>query len=618
MLCAQGRRRADRLAWTNLATGTVIAGSCRQTLQVAQQFALDSEGRRMVRHRIVGRCWGSSGLENWRVGLIGCLVLAVITAAPRTAAAQGYGSILYGSHNQPRQRGGASLISAKEAERQGLKRAWFTAMEVDRAHGEVAYVTQNVSYARGYVVYDVEVGGRRAAAFSERDINTFQEKIGEAEAKRLADRYAANYVAGHPQESDLVKVVKRVVPEVTLFASTTAGMVHAIDGETGRTRWSHTYGALGHPTLEVAANDRFVAIINGIRLYVVNRDDGVLVFEKRLQGVPGAGPQLSDQLVFVPSLSGLVEAYSLTDQNVTVVRYNTSGRVETRPTITSATVSWPTDDGKLYTANANSIGIRTSRKIGDSILAPVGAAAPGLLFVAATDGFVECLDELRLSPVWRFSTGEAVLHPPVAVGGNLYLITELGGMYCVDPKTGNERWWSPGIRQFLAASQTRAYAADEFGRIAILDLATGGRLGTLGAEAADVKLINPFTDRILIGSRTGLIQCLHEPSLDRPLVHFPMPQKRAAPAAKPAKQPSAGAPAAGESGPVDPFGGPAAEGGAVDPFAPGVPGEPAAEPSEDEGPSEDAGEDAADPFADPAMEGEEPATDPAADDDPFN
>ena len=252
--------------------------------------------------------------------------------------------------------------------------------------------------------------------------------------------------------------------------------------------------------------------------------------------------RLSEELVFVPSLSGFVECYKLHEPAALTTRYNATGKVEVRPSTSDNTVSWPTNNGKVYTANVNSVGIRTRREIGKKILAPTANAPPNLLITAAADGFVECLDEFRLSPIWRFSTGDAVLHPPVVVGKNLFVITEAKGMYCIDVKTGAEHWWAPNVLQFLSASEKRVYCCDDFGRMSILDLATGGQVGRLDSATGDVKMINPYTDRIFIGSRTGLLQCLREPQLDRPLVHFAMAKKRPAaapPAPRHARRPGA-------------------------------------------------------------------------------
>jgi hypothetical protein len=272
-----------------------------------------------------------------------------------------------------------------------------------------------------------------------------------------------------------------------------------------------------------------------------------------LKGVPGAGPRLSDELVFVPTLSGFVECYQLHDPSSPVMRYNTAGKIEVRPTVSENVASWPTSDGKVYTANANILGIRSRRELGSKILAPTVTASPNLLIAASADGFVECLDELRLKPIWRFSTGEAVLHPPVVVGSNLFVVTEASEMYCIDPKTGAERWLSPGVIQFLSASEKRVYCCDEFGRLLILDLATGGQVARLDSATGEVKLINPYTDRIFIGSRTGVLQCLREPQLDRPMVHIAQKAKKpaAAPPEAPATRPGA-TPSTG--GDVSPFG----------------------------------------------------------------
>ena len=96
-----------------------------------------------------------------------------------------------------------------------------------------------------------------------------------------------------------------------LFVQTDLGMLHAIDAETGRTRWAVQVGNRRYPSLPPAANDQYVAVINGSTLYVLNRETGRGVKSHRLGGGPGAGPALSKDRVYAPLINGRIEGFQL-------------------------------------------------------------------------------------------------------------------------------------------------------------------------------------------------------------------------------------------------------------------------------------------------------------------
>ena len=126
----------------------------------------------------------------------------------------------------------------------------------------------------------------------------------------------------------------------------------------------------------------------------------------------------------------------------------------------------------------------------------------------------------------------------------------------------------------------------------ILDTSTGSRLGTITGIVNDVPVLNAQTDRILLVSSTGLVQCLREINLPFPVVHYQIePQQKitkAAPKTEAQKSEDKAAPA----GDTDPFGPGATKpatpsAGATDPFAAPPATKPAAPPA------------GADPFAKP-------------------
>lgn len=102
----------------------------------------------------------------------------------------------------------------------------------------------------------------------------------------------------------------------TLFVQTDQAVVHALDAETGQTLWSRTVGNRAHPTLPVGINRELVGVANGGRVYLLDRANGRLLWERRIKGVPANGVVLTDQFVFVPLVSGLVLAYPIEKQTI--------------------------------------------------------------------------------------------------------------------------------------------------------------------------------------------------------------------------------------------------------------------------------------------------------------
>ncbi len=303
-----------------------------------------------------------------------------------------------------------------------------------------------------------------------------------------------------------------------LLVQSTRGLVHALHAESGRTLWTSRVGRRDYPSTRPAANGQFVALTNGSTLYVLDRATGLPKWDTRLGGSPSAGPSVGSNWVCVPLSNGIVEAHHLTDRDHERLIHAAAGIPETSPLATAESVICATTSGWIYSCVPNTMTARFRVETKRGIRAPLSYADPNVI-AASRDGHVYAFHETEGDQVWRFSAGTAISNQPVVIGDAVYIIPEFGGMFQLSAQFGVERWWAPGIFQFIAASPSRIYAADGLGRTVVLDIKTGARLDFLPTGHLPVKMTNMQTDRIYLGTDDGIIQCLHEIELPAPVRH---------------------------------------------------------------------------------------------------
>lgn len=407
----------------------------------------------------------------------------------------------------------SSLVSPTEANRFGLERVWFTRVQFDRARGRIEHVRQHVSSKYGYTVHEV-VSPRGRTVITDRDLDRFGVPLGKDGAEKQANRLVQQLT-----RSDIKAEIKtQVLPEITIYVVSDSGAVQAIDGETGRTRWSTYIGNPRYPTDAPGVNDDYVAIVNGTNLYLLHQATGKIAWRKQTVGAPGAGPAISDERVFVPMAGGTIESYLTTDVRHPPWIFKSRGRAIVQPVIAGTGVAWPTDKGDLYVAEANLTGIRYRLETHQSIVARPTAMPPDRIVIVSTDGYVYCIHEGSGGLLWRFSTGEPIVKPAIAIDDSLFVVTSDDHLFRLSAETGQEQWWAPRIREVVSGSKSRLYCQSDTGQLVIFDTATGGRLGALSTEQLDIRMVNFQTDRIFLGSSTGVIQCLREIGAEWPTI----------------------------------------------------------------------------------------------------
>lgn len=389
----------------------------------------------------------------------------------------------------------------------------------------------------------------------------------------------------------------------TLFVQTSAPRTVAIDAETGRTLWVREIGSAGHPTLPLGVSDQRLALCNGSTFYVIDRQTGQVEWSRRAAGVINAGPAVTEEAVFVPANGGQMEVYSLVnDDHRNLARLRVEGRELTQPVVNNLGVAWGSGRGDFAIGRHDGTALLLRQPTNYPIIAAPGSWGRNV-YVGNTGGFLLMYDNTeKKKERWTFATGMPINQSPLAFADAVYVMCEDLSLFRVAPDTGRETWVTRGIRQIVAASPTRLYAIDRFGRLAVLNPRNGAAVDLIAIPRFAYTLTNSQSDLLVFASQTGLIQALHEidlpkridyraPKEEKPKDPKSQPSAADKLKAKPGDTPPTAAPP-GEQPPApaptppagDPFGEPPL-GNQPDPFGVAPPQQDDAKPAE-----------AADPF----------------------
>ena len=143
----------------------------------------------------------------------------------------------------------------------------------------------------------------------------------------------------------------------------------------------------------------------------------------------------------------------------------------------------------------------------------------GVIYATSRDGHVYAVVEKSGEVLWKFPTTEPVVEPPAVIEDRVYVPTQLGGMFCLNAKNGKQYWWAPDIMHFVAASKQRVYGEDRSGQTIVLNAKTSTQFDVLPTSGCRSSCSNTETDRLYLATETGLVQCLHEIELAKPLLY---------------------------------------------------------------------------------------------------
>ncbi len=503
------------------------------------------------------------------------LNLALFTAATMFAAA--LLSIHSASAND-------EILSTSRARQYGMEVQWFSQVEVDSSYGEVVEMFLNVDENRATTMYEIVHDGNREV-YTEFDRDPRGNVMGKQGAKEWAELQQFIF----KEKGVDVRIEEYVRPKSTLYALTTEGVVQSIDAETGRTLWTSAIGNPDYPSTGIAANDDYVAVVNGSSVYCLDADSGLEVWNRRCKSGPSGGVAVSEDFIFVTQVNGRVEGFPMNENGYPSRNFVSFGGALVKPLVTDLSVSWPTTRGFYNVGSATDPNTTAYFFKAESEILNSGAFNNGHLIFASKSGKAYAVEEASGDLVWEFAAGDPISKSPVSLGNSVYFISVYNNLFKVNGSNGlNDSKWPRSIgdiKSFVSASNDTIYFLSGDGSLLGINRETGGRKVSIPIGEADMVFTNHKTDRIYLGTKTGTLLCVRQSENYHPYFHADEVVGVAEnkplidlPAAANTGQPAAGGDPFANAQPAnqedDPFGNPAEEN--VDPF-----GNPATEEEEE-------------------------------------
>ncbi|MDO5581192.1 MAG: PQQ-binding-like beta-propeller repeat protein [Planctomycetia bacterium] len=142
----------------------------------------------------------------------------------------------------------------------------------------------------------------------------------------------------------------------------------------------------------------------------------------------------------------------------------------------------------------------------------------GLIIIGSDLGEVFAVNDHSGNVQWRFTTGSAISEKISCIEKTCFIPTESNILFCVDMETGGKIWDTPNITKVLSLSAQFVSALDLQGSLVILERASGKLLKRLSIPRFKFNLQNDESDRLYFITEDGLVQCLKDIRLTKPVL----------------------------------------------------------------------------------------------------
>jgi outer membrane protein assembly factor BamB len=363
-----------------------------------------------------------------------------------------------------------------------------------------------------------------------------------------------------------------------ILAQTISGVIVALDPDTGAAEWRTRPGPPYRVTHPLGYNKKYVFALRGDHLHALERSTGRTLWTYILPDGPTTAPLADDAGIYVCLGTGRVYAFALPDleewkrykeqkekaaraererkekegdngskggpsldlysgssgiaiENLAALLKEEmpeplvawdylfeSGRLLLTPLQTSEALVLAATDGSIFSTSKFERHERFRIKAQAPVAAPLGQHG-NMAYIASEDFNLYALNISGGRIVWRFTAGAPILQKPEVTDTDVYVAPQGRGLYRVNRRTGKAVWHNRDAQRFLAVNRKFVYAFDRSGRLLVLDLARGIKLGMLDSRDFVVPISNELTDRAFLASHNGLLVCVHDYDQKTPLIN---------------------------------------------------------------------------------------------------
>ena len=308
------------------------------------------------------------------------------------------------------------------------------------------------------------------------------------------------------------------------------GTFHALDLETGATRWSFRAEAAGFPSAAAASLDPALPLV------VVGDDTGVVrgfdqatgrvLWEYETDGEISGGPTIlpaadgAPARVLVGSQDASLACLALADGAV-VWKHSIADQIRCSPTVAEGRVSIAGCDGSLHVIDA-ATGTEAAAVPIDGPTGTTPAAADGRVYFGTEGGTFFGIDLRAATVAWKMTpaANAQAYRSSAALADGLAIVGSRGKAVESFALADGSRGWRRGMRGRVDASpvvlplasggRLAVVVADAAGRIAVLDAATGEPAWEFDAGGGFSAGAAVAAGRVVLASDDGTVWCFRE------------------------------------------------------------------------------------------------------------
>lgn len=374
--------------------------------------------------------------------------------------------------------------------------------------------------------------GSRAAEMEEAPADAWPMARGCASATGRSALRIAMPLAEHWQRS-FEKTAFGAVPVIAagiVYVGDLDGTFHALDLETGQTRWSFAAEAAGFPSAAaVSLDERAPLVVVGDDTGVVRafeRATGKLVWEYETDGEISGGPTIvaadgAESRVFVGSQDASLACLNLADGSLRW-KHSIADQIRCSPTVADGRVFIAGCDGKLHVIDA-ATGMEAAAVPIDGPTGTTPAAAAGCVYFGTEGGTFFGIDVGGAAVAWKRApaANAQAYRSSAALAEGLAIVGSRGKAVETFAVGDGARGWRRAMRGKVDAAPvivpkasgpgSFALVADMAGRIAALDAATGEPAWEFDAGGGFAAGPAVAAGRVVVASENGTVWCFRAP-----------------------------------------------------------------------------------------------------------